>query len=111
MSPVGSHSTPAGAPGGEVTAQDQQTGGACSRPSHSSDRSSLECDLVKAKYAHWCDVVDRVVDQLQVEALSVQEELEWSGQRARAVEGLLGAVPPSSGYGSSSSVVAMGSVW
>jgi hypothetical protein len=101
------------APGGDVTTQGQQTGapgGACSRPSHSSDRSSLECDLVKAEYAHWCDVVDLVVDRLQAEALSVQEELEWAGQRAGAVEGLLGAVPPPSGYGSSSSVVTMGSV-
>jgi hypothetical protein len=99
-------------PGSEVSSKGPSgaQGGASSRPSNSSDHSSLECDLVKAEYAHWSDVVDRMVDRLQQEALALGEQLEWVEQRAAAVEGLLAAVPPPTGYGSSSSVVTMGSV-
>jgi hypothetical protein len=59
-------------------------------------------DPVNAEYAHWCDVVDRVVDRLQAEALTVQEEVEgltgvqeWLGRMVAAMP--LPPTPPQGG--------------
>jgi hypothetical protein len=51
-------------------------------------------DPVNAEYAHWCEVVDRVVDRLQGEALVVQEELEGLTGVREWLGRMVAAMPP-----------------
>lgn len=93
---AGSGTWPPPQPGGvTMSLTAATTSSSCIHPATGpTSHSAASGDPVNAEYAHWCEVVDRVVDRLQGEALVVQEELEGLTGVREWLGRMVDAMPP-----------------